>query len=154
MDELTLVVATPFKKKATSSLSIKDFEFALSFDLKWMAPDLASRVRDKAISSRLLRLEGNQLVPAFAVEKIELPHGFKPSGNILAENTPIEELITMIAARTGKGEKEAIVEINSLQEKLGDLVEIEIAALIVAKEKGCDIEGIYQKIYDKLLNKE
>lgn len=149
-----MVVATPFKKKATSSLSIKDFEFALSFDLKWMAPGLASKVRDKAISSRLLRLEGDKLVPAFAVEKIELPHGFKPSGNILAEKTPIEELITMIAAKTGKGEKEAIVEINSLQERLGDLVEIEIAALIVARDKGCDVESIYQKIYDKLLNKE
>ncbi|TGC11455.1 DUF2240 family protein [Methanolobus halotolerans] len=154
MDELTLVVATPFKKKATSSLSIKDFEFALSFDLKWMAPDLASRIRDKAIRSRLLRLEGNRLIPAFAIEKIELPQGFKPSGNIFSEKTPIEELITMIAAKTGKTEKEAIAEINTHQERLGDLVDIEITALVVAKEKGCDIESIYQKLYDKVFNRE
>ena len=154
MDELTLVVATPFKKKATSSLSIKDFEFALSFVLKWMAPDLASKVRDKAIRSRLLGLEGDRLVPTFAVEKVELPQGFKPSGNLFAEKTSIEELISMIATKTGKSEKEAIVEINRLQERLGDLVEIEIAALIVAREKGCDVEDIYQKIYDKVFNKD
>ncbi|WP_406657878.1 DUF2240 family protein [Methanolobus sp. ZRKC2] len=154
MDELALVVATPFKKKATSSLSIKDFEFALSFDLKWMAPDHASKVRDKAISSRLLRLEGDKLAPTFAIENIELPQGFKPSGDIFTEKTPIEELISQIAMKTGKGEKEAIVEINSLQERLGDMVEIEIAALIVAREKGCDVESTYQKIYDKVLSKE
>ncbi|MCD4801027.1 MAG: DUF2240 family protein, partial [Methanococcoides sp.] len=47
MDELSLVVASPFKKNATSSLSIKDFEFSLSFDLKWMSPAQASKVRDQ-----------------------------------------------------------------------------------------------------------
>jgi len=154
MDELKLVVATPFKKKATSSLSIKDFEFALSFDLKWMAPDLASKVRDKAISSRLLRLEGDRLIPSFAVDKIEIPHGFRPSGNVFAEKSPIEELITMISAKSGKSEKETIAGINTLQEHFGDLVDIEIAALILAKEKGCDIEGIYQKVYDKFMDND
>ncbi|MBN2110446.1 MAG: DUF2240 family protein [Methanosarcinaceae archaeon] len=154
MDELTLVVAAPFKKKATSSLSIKDFEFALSFDLKWMAPDLASKVRDRAIGSRLLRLEGNRLVPAFAIDRIKLPPGFRPSENIFTEKTPIEELIAGIAAKTGISEKEAIARINGLQERLGDLVDIEIAALIVARGEGCDVEDVYQKIYEKFMNKE
>ena len=154
MDELTLVVATPFKKKATSTLSIKDFEFALSFDLKWMAPDLASKVRDKAISSGLLKLEEDKLVPAFALGKIELPHGFKPSGNIFAEKTPIEELIAMITAKDGTSEKETIAEINSFQERLADLVDIEIAALVIARNKGCDVESVYNKVYDKVLNNE
>ncbi|NYT19735.1 MAG: DUF2240 family protein, partial [Methanosarcinales archaeon] len=62
MDELSLVVASPFKKNATSSLSIKDFEFALSFDLKWMSPAQASKVRDQAIMFSLLKFENGELV--------------------------------------------------------------------------------------------
>jgi hypothetical protein len=151
-DELKLVVATPFKKKAATSLSIKDFEFALSFDLKWMAPALASKARDRAISTGLLRLEGNRLVPTFDVAQTDMPNGFKPSGNLFAEKTVIEEIISMISARTGKSGKEVIALVNNKQEQLGDLVDIEIAGLIVAKDRGCDTGGIYEKVYLKTFN--
>ena len=112
MDELILVVATPFKKNATNLLSIKDFEFALSFDLKWMSPDLATKVRDRAIGGQLLKFEGDKLTPNFDMKNIEIPNGFKPSGNLFVEKTIIEELIAAIAASTGKSEKEIIVAIN------------------------------------------
>lgn len=82
MDELMLVAATPFKRNNKSSLSIKDFEFVLSFDMKWMAPDAASKIRDKAIGAQLLRFEGSELIPAFDISKIEIPHGFKPSASL------------------------------------------------------------------------
>lgn len=151
-DELKFVVATPFKKKAATSLSIKDFEFALSFDLKWMAPPLASKARDKAIASGLLRLEGTKLVPTFDPAQIELPNGFKPSTNLFAERTILEELISMISAATGKSEKEAIALINNRQEQLGDLVDIEVAGLIAARDAGCDTSAIYDKIYAKVFH--
>jgi hypothetical protein len=149
-DELKFVVATPFKKKAATSLSIKDFEFALSFDLKWMAPPLASKARDRAISTGLLRLEGNRLVPTFDIAQTEMPNGFKPSGDLFAEKALIEEIISLISARTGKSEKEVIALVNNRQEQMGDLVEIEIAGLIIAKDTGCDTESIYEKIYLKM----
>jgi hypothetical protein len=149
-DELKLVVATPFKKKAATSLSIKDFEFALSFDLKWMAPPLASKARDKAISSGLLRLEDNRLIPTFDVAHTELPNGFKPSGSLFAEKTLLEDLISMIATKAGKSEKEAAALINGTQEQLGDLVEIEVAGLIAAKEAGCNTSDIYDKIHARI----
>lgn len=151
-DELKLVVATPFKKKAATSLSIKDFEFALSFDLKWMAPPLASKARDKAIASGLLKLEGNKLIPTFETAQVELPNGFKPSSNLLTERTILEEIISMIATVTGKSEKDAIALINNRQEQLGDLVDIEVAGLIVAKDAGCDTTAIYEKVYAKVFH--
>lgn len=149
-EELKMVVATPFKKKAATSLSIKDFEFTLSFDLKWMAPPLASKVRDKAIASGLLRFEENKLVPSFETAQVEIPNGFKPSPGLLTERTVLEELISMISTATGKSEKEAIAMINNRQEQLGDLIDIEIAGLIAAKDAGCDTAVIYEKIHAKV----
>jgi hypothetical protein len=152
MDELTLVVATPFKKNSKNLLSIKDFEFTLSFDLKWMSPDLAGKVRDKAIAARLLKFEGDKLTPDFDIEKIEIPNGFKPSESIFVERGDLENIISTIAAKTSMSEKEVIVAINTKQEQLCDLVTIEIAGLIVAREMKCDIGDFYDKIYENFIN--
>ncbi len=149
-EEIRLVVATPFRKKGVTSLSIKEFEFALSFDLKWMAPPLASKVRDKAISAGLLRLEGNKLVLAFDISQLELPNGFKPSPSLFTERTILQELVSLIATQTGNSEKDVMALINGRQEKLGDIVDIEVAALIAAKDEGCDVTAIHDKLYAKL----
>jgi hypothetical protein len=151
MDELMLVAATPFKRNNKKSLSIKDFEFVLSFDLKWMAPDAASRIRDKAIGAQLLRFEGVELVSAFDISKIEIPHGFKPSDSLFQERAIIEDIIAMIVASCGKNTKDTIVMINKKQEELDDLIDIEIAGLLVARELGCKIDSIYDRVYSKVL---
>nr|WP_321497756.1 DUF2240 family protein [uncultured Methanolobus sp.] len=151
MDELMLVAATPFKRNNKKSLSIKDFEFVLSFDLKWMAPDAASKIRDKAIVAQLLRFEGAELTPVFDISKIEIPHGFKPSGSLFQERSIIEDIIAMIVAGCGKNTKETIVMINNKQEELGDLIDIEIAGLLVAREMGCNIDQIYDRVCSKVL---
>lgn len=150
MDELMLVAATPFKRNNKKSMSIKDFEFVLSFDMKWMAPDAASKIRDKAIGAHLLKFEGAELIPAFDISKIEIPHGFKPSGSLFQERSIIEDIIAMIVASCGKNTKDTIVMINKKQEGLGDLVDIEVAGLLVAREIGCNIDSIYDRVFDKV----
>jgi hypothetical protein len=152
MDELTLVVATPFKKNSKNLLSIKDFEFTLSFDLKWMSPDLAGKLRDKAIASGLLKFEGDKLTPNFDIEKIEIPNGFKPSESIFVDRGDLENIISTIATKTSMSKKEVIVAINNKQEQLCDLVTIEIAGLIVAREMKCDIGDFYDKVYEKFIH--
>lgn len=154
MDELMLVAATPFKKNNRTSLPIKDFEFVLSFDLKWMAPDAASKIRDKAIGSRLLRFEGTELTPNFDIAKIDIPHGFKPSESVFKERAVIEDIIAMIVARCGKGARESIAMINRKQEEMGDLIDIEVAGLLVARELGCDIEDVYQRVCSKVFGEQ
>ena len=152
MDELMLVAATPFKRNNKSSLPIKDFEFVLSFDLKWMAPDAASKLRDKAISSKLLKFQGTELVPNFDISKVEIPHGFKPSESVFKERAIIEDIVSMMVARCGKGARESIAMINRKQEELDDLVDIEVAGLLVAREMGCDISPMYDRVYNKVFN--
>lgn len=146
MDEFLYVVAAPFKQHAANFISIRDFEFTLSFGLKWMSPENASKVRDAALGLKILELNDNKLVPAFDVDKIEIPHGFRPSESIFHEKPLIEQIMAMIAACSGMDNRNVAALISRKQESLGDMVDIEVAALVVAKEIGCDISKIYPKV--------
>ena len=153
VNELTLVVAAPFKKNATSSLSMRDFEFALSFDFKWMSPDEASKVRDLGIKSRLLTLDGGALEPVFNLDVIDIPHGFKPDVDLFKEKTLLDNLMDHVSTTTGMGLRDIAARINAKQEQLSDLVDIEVAALLVAKEVGCDIEQFYERVHDVIFDR-
>ncbi|WP_370573433.1 DUF2240 family protein [Methanomethylovorans sp.] len=146
MDEFLYVVAAPFKQHAASLISIRDFEFALSFGLKWMSPENASKVRDTALGLRLLKIDGNKLVPTFDLGKVEIPRGFRPSEKIFHERPLIEQIMAMIVACSGMDNRNVIALISRKQESLGDMVDIEVAALVVAREVGCDISKIYPKV--------
>jgi hypothetical protein len=54
--------------------------------------------------------------------------------------------MAMISACSGLDKKNVAALISRKQENLGDLVDIEIAALVVAREIGCDINNIYSKV--------
>ncbi len=154
MDELMLIAATPFKRNNKNSLSIKDFEFVLSFDLKWMAPDVASKLRDRAIGAQLLKFSGAELIPNFDISTIEIPHGFKPSESIFKERSTIEDIIALIVANCGKSSRDTTALINKKQELFDDLIDIEVAALLTAKELGCDIGPIYDKVYRNVFSND
>ena len=154
MDELILVAATPFKRSNKGSLSIKDFEFFLSFDLKWMAPDLASKLRDRAIEAHLLKLEGSELVPVFDISKVEIPHGFKPDVSMLKERSVIEDIISTIVANSDLSLRDTTALINKRQEQLGELVDIEVAGLLTAKELGCNIDTLYKRVCDMVFGRD
>ncbi|WP_367343473.1 DUF2240 family protein [Methanomethylovorans sp.] len=150
MNDFLYVVAAPFKQHAAKSISIKDFEFALSFGLKWMSPENASKMRDRALSLHLLEINENGLFPTFDIEKVEIPRGFRPSEKIFHERPLIEQIMAMIAACSGMDNRNVAALISRKQEKLGDLVDIEVAALLIAKEIGCDISRIYPKVLDEM----
>lgn len=146
MDEFLYVVSAPFKQHAADRISIRDFEFALSFGLKWMSPENASKVRDTALALHLLEADDNKLFPTFDVGKVEIPRGFRPSEKIFHERPLIEQIMAMIAACSGMDNRNVAALISRKQEILGDMVDIEIAALVVAREIGCDISRIYPKV--------
>ncbi|WP_445476225.1 DUF2240 family protein [Methanococcoides methylutens] len=150
MDELSLVVASPFKKNATSSLSIKDFEFALSFDLKWMSPAQASKVRDQAIMFSLLKFENGELVLNMDADAVDIPAGFKPSGDLFREKGNIEKIMDLLIANSGMSKKEAASRINAKQDSLAGLIDAEVAALLVAHDMGCDAGELFDEVYKRV----
>ncbi len=151
MSDLTYVVATPFKNNATQSLPIKDFEFALSFDLKWMSPEQACRVRDMAIRASLLKIEDGKLMLTIDPVSVNIPPRFKPSEDMFREKALIDHLLDVISACTGMGAKEVASSINERQSQLSDLVGIEVAALLVAREMGCNVDDLYGQVYEDVI---
>jgi hypothetical protein len=164
MEELKRVVSVPFKKNLVSSLSIKDFEFSLAFDLKWFSPKTASKVKDRALEAGILSLKDSVLVPGFDIESIRIPHAYKPPENFLEgqensgkrktsirEDISFEQILEFISADTGTNRQRLVSEINSMQERLFYLVDIRIVALIVAKKFGCDVEAIFDKVSRSVL---
>ncbi|WP_440952583.1 DUF2240 family protein [Methanococcoides sp. FTZ1] len=150
MDELSLVVISPFKKNGTSALSIKDFEFALSFDLKWMSPAQASKVRDQAIMSSLLKIDGGMLVLNMDADPIDVPAGFKPSADLFREKGNLEKIMDLLVRDGGISKKEAVSRINVKQDSLSGLVDAEVAALLVAHDIGCDAGEIFDDVYRRV----
>lgn len=164
MEEFKIVVSIPFKKNLAVSLSEKDFEFSLAFDLKWFSPKIASKVKDRALEVGLLTLKDGALIPAFDVESIRFPHAFKPSENFLEshenpgeksssprEEISFEQILEFISADTGVNRQKLVSEINSMQERLVYLVDIRIVALFVARKLGCDIDAIFGKVSRSVL---
>jgi hypothetical protein len=170
MEELKMIVSTPFKKNLANSLSEKDFEFSLAFDLKWFSPKIALKVKDRALEVGLLSLKNGALIPSFNVESIRLPHAFKPSENFLEkqessekkdnaegkssplkEEISFEQVLEFISADTGVNRQKLVSEINSMQERLLYLVDIRIVALFVARKFGCDIDAIFGKVSRSVL---
>lgn len=163
MEELKRVVSVPFKKNLATSLSEKDFEYSLAFDLKWFSPKIASKVKEKALEAGILILKAGTLVPNFDVESIRVPHAFKPSANFLEnpdnsgekvsikEEISFEQVLEFISADIGINRQKLVSEINFMQDRLSYLVDIRVVALIVAKKFGCDISVIYDRVSRSVL---
>lgn len=146
MNELLLVTAAPFKHHATNTLSIKDFDFSLSFDLKWMSPEDASKVRNNALTAGLIEIKDNKIIPTFNPNTVQIQAGFHPSGTVLEQQSLLDVIMQEISACSGKTNRNIAALISNKQELLANMVDIEIVALIIAKEIGCDINGVYQKV--------
>jgi hypothetical protein len=166
MEELKQVVSAPFKKNLAASLSEKDFEFSLAFDLKWFSPKTASEVKARALEAGLLSIKDGVIVPSFNVESVRLPHAFKPPENFLElkakpekpgntgrhrEDISFEQVLDFVSADTGISKQRLVSEINSMQDRLSYLVDIRIVALIVAKKFEGRIEGVFEKVSSAVL---
>lgn len=161
MEELKNVVSAPFKKNLAPSLTEKDFEFSLAFDLKWFSPKTASEVKARALEAGLLSLKDGVIIPCFDIDSVRLPHAFKPPENFLEPNEKsakpgnsgrhreeisFDQVLDFISADTGVNRQRLVSDINFMQDQLSYLVDIRVVALIVAKKFGCNIERIFDKV--------
>lgn len=152
MNELTYTVAQIFKRRGVKDLKENDFIFGLSMDLKWLPPDLARKALKKAEEEGLVKREGDILKPVFDVYAVEVPFGFQPDKTIFEEKTVFDKIVERIVTGTGKDKREVIAQINKKQEKLFKLFEIEVSALLVAKECDIPIEDLAEEAYKQLIS--
>lgn len=149
MSELLTTVAQPFKKRGKNSLSTSEFIFALSLDLSWFSPEQARQVLASAEKAELLIRKGEEITPNFDPKGVEAPFGFKPDLKAILVRSTFEQIIERLMS-SGLSKREAIALINKKQESLSKLVTIEVAALLVAKERGIEIADLADKAYEDL----
>lgn len=151
MTDMMQTVAMPFRKRGKSALTTSEFIFALSLDLGWFSPEQAKEVLSKAKNDGLVSIKDDEISPNFDFKAIEIPLGFRP--DLKRERSIFERTIGRIMM-TGLSRKEAIALVNEKQERMANLIEIEISALLVAKERDVDVEDLVDETYQSLIDQK
>jgi hypothetical protein len=146
--EIELALAQVFRKKGKSTLTEKEFVFAASLDLRWFSPKDAQKFLDIGLDSELLSQAGGKIRPTFDYQSMDAPSGYSPSQNLLKASIQPKgiflKLIDRISTEMDKPKKEAISLVNKTQDKMN--VDVEVAALIVARSMGIDISPFLDEI--------
>lgn len=150
MRELKMIVAQPFRIRGKTRLTRTEFIFALSLDLNWFTLEQSKEVLATALKEGLLKPEGDRLIPAFNTKVISVPPDFNPGKELPGRKSLIVRIIDLISS-SGISESEAKQLIDDKVGSLYDLVTPEVAGLIVAKERGLDVDEYIDEAYRQLL---
>lgn len=144
---LRVAVAAPFKQTGDDRLRENAVVVALSLDRNWMTPEQAQRVIDLATAEDLLDREEDYLKPTFDPAAVTIPEDFQPDASLFEQRSVFERLLDDICAE-GLERREAVAEINALQDELG--VTIEAAAVVYGRRRGVAIAEPAAKAAKKL----
>jgi len=149
---LKQVISYVFRKKG-GTISISEFVFALSLDLKWFSPDQAESVLKTAEKEGLVQIVGDMVEPLLDLNSVEIPIDFKPDQSLFAEKAakPIfDQVIDRLQSSGAMGRPEIVRMINEKQNDLG-IVETDATALLVARMHGIDVTDLIDEAYDRLI---
>ena len=145
------VIAAAFKSKGKSSMKKSELIYTFSLDLGWFSHDTAKKVVELAKDRGLIQEKDDEIVPTFDLDEIEIPIDFKPDLSKIFASSAFDLIIQEISEKTGKNIGEVIAMINKKQEELGNLLSIEVVALIIAKELGIDISRYIEDVEAEIL---
>lgn len=142
------VVAYVFRKKG-KIITISEFVFALSLDLKWFSPDQAESILKNAEKEGLVKIIDDLVEPLFDPGSLNIPIDFRPDQSIFAEKTVFDQVIERLS--TVKSEEEIMRMIDEKQEYL-DIVGTDAVALLVARTLGIDVADLIDEAYNRLVH--
>ncbi len=145
-------IASAFRSKGKGAMKKSELILTLALDLGWFSYDDAKRVVELALERGLL--EGDDVVrPTFDLDDVEIPIDFKPDPSKIFSDRPVfERIVQEVAEKTGKNVGEVIAMVNREQEELGNLLSVEVVALIIAKRVGVDITKYIDDVERTVLN--
>lgn len=152
MSDLLYSVAVPFKRKGKEALKESEFVLALSIDLNWFNPEQAKNLLGNAEKAGLIKRDEDLVKPAFDLNSVQIPSGFKPDSSIFERKTIFDRAIERIIAGTGMEKRRVISLINKKQEELSKLVVIEVSAILVALEHGVAVDDLIEEECAVLIN--
>jgi len=146
MEELMEALGYLFQRKGKDVLSEKELILSVSMDLGWFSPDEAKQLIDVCLELRLLSKTEQGLKPNFDYKSLSIPIDFTPNRNILQLETQeplLLSIVRIIDEKTEIGRSNIMAEINKKRNALE--VEIEVAAILIAKKYGADISGFLRE---------
>jgi hypothetical protein len=157
MDELKFTAAAFFRNKGKNVVTEDEFVMGISMDMRWVSPTDAKDVLSLLVQEGHLKKDGVYIRPAFDVHATDVPLGFKPSNDLVLRSkakkkavTPAaDDLLTELMAKAeslGMKRKDFVVSVNSIQKRLN--VDIEIAALLMLRDNGIDIDAYTERAYE------
>ena len=155
MDELKKIIAKVFLRKRRQ-ITRSEFIFALSHDLRWFSKKEAEKIFEVSVRENLLEDKEGVLRTKFDFYRVDLPHDFKPEPNFKSkskEEKSLDVILKRIMKEKKIDEKEAMAEINKTQEDFQGLISMEVSALLVARDRGIDIDDVLERYYKELVEK-
>jgi hypothetical protein len=146
MEELIKALSYLFQREGKDVLFEKELVLSVSMDLGWFSPDEAKQLINVGIELKLLSQEDNGFKPCFDYKTLSLPIDFIPSKKILqveSQEPLLLSIVRTIEKKTGLGRSKIMAEINKKQNLLD--LEIEVAAILVAKKYDVDIFGFLRE---------
>ena len=150
MEKMEQLVAFLFQRSGKKVMRDSAIYAALSYELGWLTPAQSMVLIKECLDKGLLKEVEGGYTPAFEYESIEIPLGFKINGSefeVPHEKGEKELLPSIISEIEGRGMKResAEKEIRRISEK--ERVIPEVAALILAREKGIEISKFIEKAW-------
>ena len=154
MEELRKSLAYLFQRKGKNVLSEKELTMSVSMDLGWFSPDEAKRLIDVSLELKLLSKGNEGLSPTFDYEALTIPIDFSPSRNILeveSQEPLLLAIVRNIQDKTNMDKSKVMAEINKKQNTLR--VDIEVAAILIAKKYDVDISGFLREVESEIFRR-
>ncbi len=145
-------IASAFKFKGKREMDKRELTYTLSFDLKFFSHEMSKKVVELAEKKGVIVVDGNKVKPNFDLEGIEV-FDFKPDVKKIFEEESkgiFDKIVREICEKTKKEFSEVIKEINKKQISLGNILDVEVVALILAAEIGIDIKDYINEVENEI----
>ena len=141
--ELEVCAAAFFRIKGKNVVTEQEFTMSVAFDNKWMSVKEANQLMKVLVSEGILTRSNGYLKPAKDLSATQVPIAYRPS----------EELRKSLAGTSEKKAPAAAPEppADIVKKRLG--VETCVAALLLLRDNGIDIERYKDRVYAQVLGK-
>lgn len=149
--ELRRVVATPFRIRGTDSVSKAEFIYSLSSERGWCTPKEAERVLTAAVEEDLIQEDDEKLRLEFDpgdvsdVESVDVDEVLSQPST----DSVLELVVDDLVREKGYSRREAVAAVNKEHRDLGN-VDVDAAAVVVAKNEGLDVNRYVEGVLTKL----
>lgn len=149
---LEKLIAFLFQTSGKEKLTEKEIYMILSFKLGWLTPAQGKLAIQKAIEKKLIKKDGEDVIPNFDYKSIDIPFEFRYDGKILEmEENLLEKLINRIVIEGNIGEKKIRKEIDDKVKEMG--IYPEVAALLIGKKYGVRIDDFLNEAKEFIKSK-